>query len=365
MAKQKHKSPLVRYLPYAILFLIVLVIAVLVIKSVAAGPAPAGETTTQPTAAPTTTQPEVPSNVNPLTGLAASDAYTQGSRPYAFMVNNAAPARPQWGLCSADVVIECVVEDGITRMMWLFASLENNTKVGPIRSSRHDYVELAEGFDAIYIHWGGSPDAYTAMKTRNVAHIDGTVYSGRYFFRDASRAGVGVEHRGYTTFDTIGKAVSDLKLRTKAKDAYTTPFTFVKGAARKPQSGSAESVSFAYSRSFAYTFEYKSADGLYYQSLGGKPFTEDGGKQQALTNVLVLKCDYSTIDNGGRQDLKLTEGKGYYFTGGAYEEITWKKGIASDQLQLFAADGSALQLNPGRSYIGFVQTAQASTIKFS
>ena len=25
---------------------------------------------------------------------------------------------------------------------------------------RHDFVEIADGFDAVLVHWGGSPQAY-------------------------------------------------------------------------------------------------------------------------------------------------------------------------------------------------------------
>ena len=45
-------------------------------------------------------------NINPLTGENNLATSAKGQRPIAFMVNNNPKARPHWGLCSADIVIE-------------------------------------------------------------------------------------------------------------------------------------------------------------------------------------------------------------------------------------------------------------------
>ena len=117
-------------------------------------------------------------NINPLTGENNLATSAKGQRPIAFMINNNPSARPHWGLCSADVVIEGLVEGGSTRMMWLFSDVSNVPKIGSLRSMRHDFVEIADGFDAVLVHWGGSPQAYTSVSTNGVDELDGLSYEG-------------------------------------------------------------------------------------------------------------------------------------------------------------------------------------------
>ena len=177
------------------------------------------------------------------------------------MVENSPSARPQWGLSTPDVVIEGVVEGGITRMMWLYADVNDIPKVGPTRSARHDYVELAEGFDAIYVHFGGSTYAYNTIKNDKVDDIDG-MYDGKYFARDKSR-NVASEHTAYTTGENLYDAINTMKIRTEAKDGYTSPFTFASEKRTLP-GGACSSVLTVFSNSYKHTFKYNAEDGLYY-----------------------------------------------------------------------------------------------------
>ncbi len=107
-------------------------------------------------------------------------------RPVCVMVENSPEARPQWGLCSPDIVVEGEVEGGITRMMWMYADISSAPKIGPTRSARHDYVRSAEGFDAIYVHFGGSNLAYDKISADKVDDIHG-MKAGSYFARDKAR----------------------------------------------------------------------------------------------------------------------------------------------------------------------------------
>ena len=77
------------------------------------------------------------------------------------MINNLNEARPyQSGLQDAYIVYEMIVEGGITRMMALFKD-QNTSRIGPVRSSRHYYLDYALENDAIYVHFGWSPQAQT------------------------------------------------------------------------------------------------------------------------------------------------------------------------------------------------------------
>jgi hypothetical protein len=86
-------------------------------------------------------------------------------------------------MSTPDVIVEGMVEGGITRMMWLYADVSKMPKIGPTRSARHDFVEIAAGLNAIYAHWGGSGQAsglyaYGALSKYN---IDFMTVSGHKF----------------------------------------------------------------------------------------------------------------------------------------------------------------------------------------
>jgi len=343
--------------------LIVFAIAVLLIAALIAGIFIFGKSkgkdttatteTTATTAQQTTAQPVV--FTNPLTGLSGFNKNAVGKRPIAVVVENSPPARPQWGLCSPDIVIEGMVEGGITRMLWIYADANTIPKVGPTRSARHDFVEMAEGLDAIFFHWGHSIYAQSAFDKRHVDHVDGIYYAGRYFFRDTSR-GVAIEHTGYTTGKLITKAITDLKFNTQIGDDYTEPFNFApEGSPVTPAGGTCRSISIEYSYAYKHTFKYNANDGLYYNYMNLKPMLQFGGKQMAVKNVIILYCGISLMgDKKGCIDMDLTGGNGVIATNGSYENITWKKGGPTNMLRLYSSSGAQLTLNAGKSYIGWV-----------
>src|SRR3954447_6163237 len=78
------------------------------------------------------------------------------ARPIAVIVENAPDARPQPGLSQADVVIEAMAKGGISRFMAIFAS-RSPAVVGPVRSARHYFVNLASELGAPLVHFGRAP----------------------------------------------------------------------------------------------------------------------------------------------------------------------------------------------------------------
>ena len=145
--------------------------------------------------------------VNPLTGEGCAQDISQ-NRPVAIMLNNLKKALPQLGVSQADIIYEALAEGGITRMLGVFQSVEGVGDIGSVRSARDYYVSLALGHDAIFLHAGGSPGAYTAIDNWGVSAFDcvNGPYEGTLFWRDqqrrkkhgtgAQRAHLGGDHPG-------------------------------------------------------------------------------------------------------------------------------------------------------------------------
>lgn len=315
-------------------------------------------TTTVPVANTETTTAPAPKDINPLTGEPGLAESAQGKRPVAVVVENTPAARPQWGLCSPDIVVEGLVEGGITRMLWLYSDISLLEKAGPTRSARNNYIEVAEGFDAVYVHLGGSKHAYKLMDNDpSIDHIDGLKSDG-YFSRDRSR-NVAIEHTAYTTGEWILKAISDKNIRSEIKPEYENPFKF--SSEKRSLSQPCTTVTAKFSSNYKHTFEYNANDGLYYNKMNSSPMLDDNGKQMCVSNVIIIYCNVTYYDTK-YAEWNLTKGTGVYISNGTYENITWKKGSTHDMLKLYSADGSELELNTGKSWIGFVPASNVAEI---
>ena len=107
-------------------------------------------------------------------------------RPFAVMIDNHKSAMPQANLSEAELVYEIIVEYGETRLMAIYKG-DNLDKIGPIRSARHYFVDYALENDAIYVHFGESPQAEEAIDKYFVPDINGINESEKYFRRTNSR----------------------------------------------------------------------------------------------------------------------------------------------------------------------------------
>lgn len=108
-------------------------------------------------------QEKVNKNINIFSGT---------DRPIAVMIDNHSGALPQAGLNNAYITYEMIVEGGETRLMALFKG-QNLEKIGPIRSSRHYFLDYALENDAIYVHFGWSPQAQSDITALGVNNING------------------------------------------------------------------------------------------------------------------------------------------------------------------------------------------------
>jgi hypothetical protein len=102
------------------------------------------------------------------------------------VVDNYVAARPQSGLSRASMVFEAPVEGGITRFLALFWQYAAS-QIGPVRSTRIYFDELAQAYAIPLAHAGGNVDALRAIGPLGVKNLDEIYGSGPYFWRTLSR----------------------------------------------------------------------------------------------------------------------------------------------------------------------------------
>ncbi len=117
----------------------------------------------------------------------------------AVMIDNyPVDARPQSGLHDADLVYEVEAEGGITRYMALFLEAMPN-KIGPVRSARTYFVDLARPYNALFAHAGENDDVWGPLKElreAGFADMDQIVGTPEAFWRDPTRE---MPHNLYTS----------------------------------------------------------------------------------------------------------------------------------------------------------------------
>ncbi len=339
-------------------------------------PEPAPDVSSAPEAAPTpiptpTMTPEPTPTpydgpINALTGLPI-DAKWENARPIAVMLNNLKDALPQHGVAQADVIYEVLAEGGITRMLALYQSVEGVGLIGSVRSARTYYLELALGHDAIYLHAGGSPDAYNKIKSWNVTAFDcvNGPYEGSLFWRDPNRIKKnGYVHSVVTSGDTILKLFPKYNLREEHKEDYSYAMWFAQNAV--PEDGEqALRIEVPYSYYKTGVFTYDESSGKYLVDEFGKAYVDgNNGQQVSVTNVFVLETECNKIpgDDAGRLTVDLTEGDGWYACGGKIIPIKWSKDGVNSQIVYSTIEGKPLTVQAGTSYVNIIPVENGITI---
>ena len=293
--------------------------------------------------------------------------FNGNDRPIAVMIDNHSGAWPQANLNKAYLVYEIIVEGGETRLMAVFKG-QDLEKIGPIRSSRHYFLDYALENDAIYVHWGWSPQAQSDIKTLGVNNING-LYDAKYFYRDQDLKSqkVALEHTGFTTMKMLKKGAEKLKYnRDTNRDTLLNYQADEVNLEQKEGSLKATNVMIKYSGSVKDTYEYDAENKVYKRFVNGKAHTDDVTKKQyTFKNIIVYNVKNSSIsgDDKGRQEFdNIGKGIGYYITNGYAVPIRWEKTSRSAQTKYTYENGKEIEVNDGNTFIEVQPTNQELTI---
>ncbi len=325
---------------------------------------PAPTATPEPTVEPTPEPTPEPIR-NPLTGETVDAAVT--TRPYAVMINNISVAQPQCGVSQADIIYEVLAEGGITRMLAIFSDISGAGAIGSMRSARPYYLDIAMTYNAIFVHAGGSEQAYADISTYGIDNMDGVrgAYGGEIFYRDPNRMSAGYEHSLFTTADLLLQYTQVLGFETQQAEGWDYGLSFTEDAT--PAGGySAANLDVNFGGWKDTAFRYDAASGTYIMSQYGSDYIDGNtGETLGFENVLVLYADTYTLDGEGRLSVTLTgSGSGHFACGGQAADITWSRAGTGEAFQYTYADGSEVSLGVGTTYICIVPTG-SSTVSFS
>ncbi len=293
-------------------------------------------------------------------------------RPVAIMINNIKESLPQIGICDGDLYYECAAEGGITRIMMVVSDPEKLGTVGSIRSSRDYFVDFLANHDAIYVHAGGSPLAYSKINYRGINNIDGVKgYATVPFWRDSERMKtMAYEHTLMTSGERIAEAIDALGYRTTIADEQVPMLKFYSEKTDNILDGSpATHIHMQSTAVQTVDFVYDSESGEYlrYQYNGIAHVDGATGEQLSVKNLIILFTDITLVpgDEYGRLAVETVgSGQGYYITNGERKVINWSRDSKTSTLHLEYKNGDELILNCGKTFICVVDDSVASKIDF-
>jgi hypothetical protein len=267
----------------------------------------------------------------------------QSEKPaYMVSIENVAAARPQAGFTSADIVYELMTEGGVTRC---FALFQSNTaeKIGPIRSMRTYFIDLAYEYNVPFAHCGGSHDALDRISNERAMSMD-EMYNGSYFFRDKT-----VKVQEHSLFSTSEQLIEFAENKNFVKPSNVEiKFDELFWDNNKFENANKLSIFFNTYYSTSYTYE----DGLYYKSMNDEPsLNRTDNVAVAVKNVVIQNVNYSTRSGELYLDADLVgEGDGIIFSNGKKINVTWSKVDLNSQTIFKDENGSEVPLNAGKTW---------------
>lgn len=276
-------------------------------------------------------------------------AGTDNLFPVAVMIDNQAEARPQFGLANANLVYEAEVEGGITRYLAVFASNDDISKIGPVRSARPYFADWVRELSALYTHVGGSPAALSKITTDHIFDLD-EFYHAKYFTRDQDKQ---APHNVY---------ISNNNLSQYLKSKNYTAGTFFSWKYKnetvlkdRPETNTIK-IGFR-SSEFAVRWEYDKTTNSYTRYLADQKHLDGGVKEITAKNIVIQYSKIANIDSEKRLELETVGAdRAILCNDGVCREGTWKKDKKQTRTRFYKADGTEFAFNPGTTWIELVLT---------
>jgi hypothetical protein len=327
------------------------------------GDSEAAEEPTTTTARPTTTSTStttttIPPTLSLLTGLPVDDDAVLERPVVAVKIASNLDAQPQLGLETADIVVEELVEGGISRFLAIFQSTDADP-AGPIRSARTSEVDLLPLFGRpIFANSGGNAGTIRALTNANTSVQAGhnTGFGGLYF-RDRSRRS-----------GTNNLFTNTSEIRNAAGEQATPPgpiFSFLADDDDPPATAMpviGVDVSFGSTRT---RWVWDADQGGFLRWQDGREHLDVDNFQLAFPNVVVLSTPYQTspADPRSPDAVSVGSGEAWVLSNGWMVPGTWERPAPGSRYILRDANGDEISLTPGRIWLSLPR-AGAGTVAF-
>ena len=290
---------------------------------------------------------------SPLTGLPGPAP----TRPALLVkIDNAPKARPQAGLNHADLVVEELVEGGITRFFAVFHS-QDADPVGPVRSARSTDIAIASALHKPLFAYSGANRVFEEQVHRAPLVDVGAKAAPDRYRRDRGRRAPYNLFSGTPALYQLAPA-----------DAVPPPAAFVYRAAGEPPTGpgmvAVQRAGIAWATPVEW--EWDPAVGGWWRNQAGRRHVDTGGRGVAPPNVVVQFVDYRDTglrDSSGApvpEAQVVGEGDAWVLTGGHLVPGRWSKPSPDAVTRYIDGTGADIRLAPGRTWLELARPGTAS-----
>ena len=316
---------------------------------------PAPSDSPEPTPEPTPTPTPKPAFRNPFNGSPMEEPLTE--RPFTVMINNLAPALPHCGVSKVDILYEVLAEGGVTRMLGVFSDIADVDRVGPVRSIRPYFLDVALSYDAVIGHAGGSEAAYYRIYVEGLETIDGVRegFSFPAFYRDPDRIWNGVEHALFVPGEALKMAAEEKGFDISLPEGYDSGLRWADEDPTPEDGDVAEEITVSFGYKFT-SFHYDKKTGLYSAFQQGTDYIDGDTNEKVLfRNIITFTATTWVLDDYGRLSVDLfSGGEGRFFCGGKTVPITWEHEDVNSPFHYYLEDGSELELAEGKTFIAIL-----------
>lgn len=306
----------------------------------------------------------------PLTGELVRDKKKVRHAAVAVKVPDNRQEHPQRGIADADIVF--VQLEGYrdasghsgTRLVPVFHSRMPET-VEPVRSIRPVDVALLSPMDAIIGNTGAAPWVVGYVKHHR-AHVEGmlsyleTVGTGAYGTNQSRVYHLGGQayYDRATTCHPKILARQTKRFRAGPPQPYF-PYATTADEVSTTRGRRATAVTVPYKgKGYRMGYRYDTKSKRYRRSMPWGPHVLADGTRVSCDNVLVIKARqrYGKIFRGvghaePLHDIINASGTFYYLHRGRRVTGTWRKGAVAEPFTFTLADGSALKMAPGQTFV--------------
>ncbi len=310
------------------------------------------EPATEPTTVPTT-EPVV--YFDPMNGEIL-DAPFDG-RIYASTISNIRDALPHVGVTKADVLMEMFVNGSIDRCLALFSDISDVEALGSTRSTRLMFNNIAQHYDAILTHAGGSDQCIGDANDRGLTHynVDSVMRQGNELAQGTAYRDTEYKYGEHNLF-VIGSGVKayaesqGVSVSGNPEKDYGLLFT--EDGTPDGEDAKEITVVLTYGQSRKdTTMRYDDALGKYiFNQYGEEMRDQITDEVEAFRNVVIMHTNITMNNIYHVADFN-AGGTGYYACGGKLIPITWTCDGDDAPFRYFHEDGTPLEFGQGNTYI--------------
>lgn len=260
------------------------------------------------------------------------------------IIDNNDQGRPPLSLSQANLVYDLPAEGGIDRYLAFFTSdlVNRNLKIGPIRSVRPYFLDIASEYQALLLHCGGSPEALARIAKEKLLTLN-EFYNSNYYERSSRYH---APHNVLARYGQILDYLNDNNLNESVFSAW-------KFKDQASPSGLNPALSLKNGQSqYDIYWEYDVSSNSYLKSLAGQDHQDEAGNRLRADNIILQFVAIKILDEVGRLQLNLNgSGRAVLCLDGSCREAVWKKNGQAARTVFFYEDGSEAVFNSGQTWI--------------